>query len=72
MYQHHNLLAISSGGDVKKYALKVFGLLFTTDELANGIVDPARESSGKIQLDVERTNLLKGIYAPLLNGQFTL
>ena len=32
-----NLLAIPSGGDIKKYALKVFSQLFTTEEMAVGI-----------------------------------
>ena len=61
MYQDINLLAISSGGDIKKYALKVFGLMFKTEEMAGGIIDPAREGTSKQELDASRTDLLKGM-----------
>ena len=63
MHNEVNLLAISSGGDIKKYALKVFAHMFTTDEMTVGIVEPARErASGKEVLDATRTNLLKSKY----------
>lgn len=63
MHNEVKLLAISSGGDIKKYVLKVFAHLFTTDEMAVGIVEPARErASGKEVLDTTRTNLLKSKY----------
>ena len=63
MHNEVNLLAIPSGGDIKKYALKVFSQLFTTEEMAVGIVEPARErSTVKAKMDTTRTNLLKGNY----------
>ena len=62
MHNEVNLHAISSGGDIK-LALEVFADLFTTDEMAVGIVAPARErATGKGVLDTTRTNLLKSKY----------
>ena len=60
MYNETNLLLLSSGGNIKKYALKVLSSLFTTEEMARGIVEPSREkASGKVELDPTRVNLLK-------------
>ena len=60
MHNEVNLLAIPSGGDLKKYALKVFSQLFTREEMAAGILEPSREkATGKEVLDPHRTNLLK-------------
>ena len=62
MHNEVNLLAIPSGRDIKKYVFKVFAHLFTTDEMAVGIVKPARErATGKGVLET-RTNLLKSKY----------
>ena len=46
---HHevNLLANPSGGDLNKYAFKVFSQLFTREEMAAGILEPAREKSNR-------------------------
>lgn len=60
MHNEVNLLAIPSGGDLKKYALKVFSQLFTREEMAAGILEPARgKATGKEVLDPHRTSLLK-------------
>ena len=60
MYNETNLLLLPSGGDLKKYALKVFANLFSLEEMANGIVEPARgKATGKVELDPYRVDLLK-------------
>ncbi|PFX33029.1 hypothetical protein AWC38_SpisGene2088 [Stylophora pistillata] len=60
MHNEVNLLAIPSGGDLKKYAFKVFLQLFTREEMAAGILEPAREkATGKEVLDPHRTSVLK-------------
>lgn len=58
MHNEVKLLAIPSGGDLKKYEFKVFSQLFTTEEMAAGILEPAREkATGKEVLDPHRTSL---------------
>ena len=60
MFNGTDLVSLSSGGDSKKFALKVFSTLFTVEEMADGIVEPRRtNSSGKATLDQERVDLLK-------------
>ena len=60
MHNEVNLLAIPSGGDLKKYALKMFSQLFTREEMAAGILEPARgKATGKEVLDPHRTSLRK-------------
>lgn len=60
MYKDTNLLLLPSGGDIKKYALKVSASLFSLEEMANGIVEPARgKATGKVELDLNRVDLLK-------------
>ena len=60
MYNETNLLLLPSGGDLKNYALKVFANLFSLEEMANGIVEPARgKATGKVELDPYRVDLLK-------------
>lgn len=51
MYNESNLLLLPSGGDLKKYAPKVF---------ANLIVEPARgKATGKVELNPYSVDLLK-------------
>ena len=64
MFNSTDLVSLSSGGDDKKFALKVFSTLFTVEEMANGIVEPSRaNSSGKATLDQKRVDLLKSKYS---------
>ena len=42
MFNGTDLVSLSSGGDSKKFALKVFSTLFTVEEMADGIVEPSR------------------------------
>ena len=57
MYNDINLLSVPSGGEVKKIALKVFGQVFTMEEIAAGIDEPSREkASNRPELDTTRTN----------------
>ena len=41
MFNGTDLVSLSSGGDSKKFALKVFLTLFTAEEMADGIVEPS-------------------------------
>jgi hypothetical protein len=52
MYNSTNLLSISSGGDIKKYSLKVFSTLFKKEEMVVGVIDPNRKAlnNGKVAL----------------------
>ena len=60
MYNETNLLLLPSGGDIKKYALKILANLFTTEEMAGGIVESSREKATcKVELDPTRVDLLK-------------
>ena len=59
MFNGTDLLSLSSGGDSKKYVLKVFRTLFTTEEMISGIVEPTRANSDKTALGQERVDLLK-------------
>ena len=64
MFNGTDLVSLSSGGDSKKYALKVFTTLFTAEEMADGIVEPSRgNESGKATLDQERVDILKSKYS---------
>ena len=64
MFNGTDLVSLSSGGDSKKFALKVFSTLFTVEEMADGIVEPRRtNSSGKATLNQERVDLLKSKYS---------
>ena len=57
-------MSLSSGGDSKKFALKVFSTLFTAEEMANGIVEPSRATQvARLTLDQERVDLLKSKYS---------
>ena len=68
MYNGTNLLSLPSGGDVKKFALWVFSHLFTTEEMANGIVEPGNrgKSGGKEELSKEKLTLLKSEFLSTL------
>ncbi|XP_078368480.1 uncharacterized protein LOC144652310 [Oculina patagonica] len=59
MYNDTNLLSLPSGGDVEKYDLKVMSNLFTTEKMANGIVEKGSKASTEPELDSNRVNLLK-------------
>ena len=59
MYNDINLLSLPLGRDIKKYALKVMDNLFTTEEMANGIVEKGSKATNKPELDSTRVNLLK-------------
>ena len=49
MYNETNLI-LPSGGSIKNYALKVLASIFTTEEMAWGIVETSREkASGKVE-----------------------
>lgn len=64
MFNGTDLVSLSSGGESKKFTLKVFLTLFTVEEMADGIVEPSRaNSSGKATLDQERVDLLKSKYS---------
>lgn len=71
IYQHTDLLSISSGGDIKKYALKVFSVLFTEDEMAYGAIGPMERirTEGKVLLDEERVALMKSAIAEKFSEQ---
>ena len=45
MFNGTDLVSPSSGGDSKKFALKVLSTLFTVEEMADGIVEPSRANS---------------------------
>lgn len=64
IYNGTNLLAISSGGEIKKYALKIFKVLFTEEEMVQGMVGPIQraKTGGKVLLDESRVSLLKREY----------
>ena len=47
MHHEVKLLANPSGGDLKKYTMKVFTQLFTREEMAAGILEPAGEKSNR-------------------------
>ncbi|KXJ10005.1 hypothetical protein AC249_AIPGENE17298 [Exaiptasia diaphana] len=61
MHEGFNLLSISSGGDPRKYGLKVFSQLFSKSEMSNGMVGPLdrAKTRGKVELDGSRIELLK-------------
>lgn len=60
MYNETNLLRLPSGGDIKKYGLKVFANLFTTEEMVKGIVEPSRgKATSRVELDPTQVDLLK-------------
>ena len=64
MFNGTDLVSLSSGGDGKKFALKVFSTLFTVEEMANGIVEPSRATQvARLTLDQERVDLLKSKYS---------
>ena len=46
--------------DPKKYALRLMGILFTSDEMVGGVVGPRKVNSQKDELDPVRVDLLKG------------
>ena len=53
----------TTGGDSKKYAVKVFSILFTVEKMADGIVQPSRANlSGTATLDQEIVDLSKYSY----------
>lgn len=61
MYNDTNLLLLPSGGNIK-ICSEIMACLFTTDEMAGGIVEPSREkATDKAELDPTRINLLKGM-----------
>jgi len=68
MYNGTNILTISSGGDIKKYALRVFSHIFNTNEMAEGIIDPNQRAraNGKVELDAKRVELLKSKFQVFL------
>ena len=55
LYNDVNLLAIPSTGVPTKYALKVFKVLFTDEEMETGMIGPVNRAitPGKVELDEE-------------------
>ena len=47
IYNDVDLLSLQSGGDIKKYALKVFAVLFTLNEMVNGMIGPNGQGKDK-------------------------
>lgn len=61
MSEGEDLLGIPSGGDIKKYALRVFKALFSQEEMAEGAGGPIEciRIQEKVQVNEERVVLIK-------------
>ena len=67
LYNDVNLLSIPSGGSSTKYALKLLKVLFTDEEMANGMIGPVNRAKtpGKVELDEEKVSLFKSKFLQL-------
>jgi len=66
-YQSKNLIAVHANAP-NKYINKVMAILFTPNELANGIiVDENSRESTKTPLDNTKITLLKSLYLKLIS-----